>query len=89
MTLGRVIGTMTSTIKHPTYVGHKVLVVEPIDDQGRPAGEAILAVDTVQAGVGDRVLIMREGNGVRQILREKVLPIRSLIVAIVDEVTVG
>lgn len=89
MTLGRVIGTMTSTMKHPTYVGHTVLVVEPIDDQGRPAGEAILAVDTVQAGVGDRVLVMREGNGVRQILREKILPIRSLIVAIVDEVAVG
>lgn len=89
MTLGRVIGTVTSTVKHPTYVGHKLMVVQPIDEHGNPAGEVVLAVDTVQAGVGDRVLVMREGNGVRQILGQKVLPIRSLIVGIVDAVDVA
>ncbi|GMV43374.1 MAG: hypothetical protein AMXMBFR64_50900 [Myxococcales bacterium] len=89
MTLGRVIGTVTSTVKHPTYVGHKLMVVQPIDEHGTDCGEVVLAVDTVQAGVGDRVLVMREGNGVRQILREKVLPIRSLIVGIVDAVDVA
>lgn len=89
MTLGRVIGTVTSTVKHPTYVGHKLLVVQPVDEHGADAGDAILAVDTVQAGVGDRVLVMREGTGVRQILKQKVLPIRSLIVGIVDAVDVA
>lgn len=89
MTLGRVIGTVTATAKHPTYVGHKLMVVQPTDEFGSDTGDAILAVDTVQAGVGDRVLLLREGNGVRQILREKVLPIRTLIVGIVDAVDVA
>jgi ethanolamine utilization protein EutN len=52
MTLGRVVGTVTSTVKHPTYVGHKLMVVQPIDADGSNAGDVILAVDTVQAGVG-------------------------------------
>jgi ethanolamine utilization protein EutN len=86
MTLGEVIGTVTSTAKHPSYVGHKLMVVQPISKTGKPVGNIILAVDTVQAGVHDRVLVMREGNGVRQILGGKTLPIRSLIVGIVDQV---
>ena len=88
MMLGRVVGTVTSTIKHPTYVGHKLLVVQPITERDTPDGDSLLAIDTVQAGVGDKVLVMREGNGVRQILRQKALPIRSLIVGIVDEVDI-
>jgi microcompartment protein CcmK/EutM len=87
--LARVIGTVTSTIKHPDYVGHRLLVVQPIAADGGASGESLLAVDVAQAGVGDRVLVMREGNGVRQILGKSTLPIRSLIVGVVDEVHSG
>jgi microcompartment protein CcmK/EutM len=93
--LARVIGTVVQTEKHPSYRGEKLLVVEPVDTVGKSRGRSWLAVDKAQAGVGDTVLVMREGSGVRQILgREKGIPveqavkmevpIRSLIVGIVD-----
>jgi ethanolamine utilization protein EutN len=64
------------------YEGRAIMIVAPED-----GGASFLAVDTVQAGPGDRVLVMREGNGVRQILGAgDRVPIRSLIVGIVDEV---
>lgn len=88
MVLAKVTGTVVSTIKHPDYSGLKLLSVQPIDKQGQKNGESFLAVDNVQAGVGDTVLVMREGNGVRQILKKKNLPIRSIIVGIVDEVDI-
>lgn len=86
MILCRVKGNVVATVKHPTYEGRKLLVVQPLDETGRDAGSSFLAVDLAQAGPGDRVLVMREGNGVRQILRMEKLPIRSVIVGIVDAV---
>lgn len=86
MTLCHVIGTVVSTVKHPTYRGLKLFVVQPVDATGRPTDPSFLAVDQVQSGVGDRVLVISEGNGARQILKEKVLPIRSVIVGVVDAV---
>ncbi len=86
MNLCEVIGPVVSTIKHPTYVGTTLLAVQPIDPDGTPSADSFLAVDRVQAGEGDRVLVMREGNGVRQLIGIELLPIRSLIIAIVDDV---
>jgi ethanolamine utilization protein EutN len=87
MRLCRVLGNVVATVKHPVYVGHKLLIVQQVDGDGRDVGPSFLAVDTVQAGPGDQVLVMSEGNGVRQILQigDRV-PIRSLIVGIVDRV---
>ena len=91
MKLCRVLGTVVATVKHPTYVGRKLLVVQPLDESGEANGSSTLAVDTVQAGQGDLVLVLTEGNGVRQIFRREGvagdhLPIRSLVVGIVDAV---
>ncbi len=91
MILGRVTGTVVATIKHPSYEGHKLLEVTPIDERGAPQGAALLAVDHAQAGVGDTVLVLKEGNGVRQILvgdLKATLPILETIVAIVDDVRI-
>jgi microcompartment protein CcmK/EutM len=88
VTLCRVIGTVVSTVKHPTYRGLKLFVVQPVDAADRPTDPSFLAVDQVQSGIGDRVLVISEGNGARQILKEKVLPIRSVIVGVVDAVDV-
>jgi len=88
MKICRVLGTVVATAKHPTYHGHKLLVVQPLDEKGERAGSSYLAVDVVQAGVGDLVIVMSEGNGVRQILKQQILPIRSLIVGIVDAVDI-
>ena len=88
MTLARVEGTVVATAKHPSFDGRKLLIVQPLDDQGAAQGDAFLAVDMVQAGTGDTVLVNREGNGNRQLLKMGAqVPIRSLIVAIVDSVS--
>ncbi len=90
MKLCRVLGSVVSTVKHPTYNGRTLLAVQPVDEKGSEIGTSFLAVDTVQAGEGDTVLVLREGTGVRQILQMgSDVPIRSLIVGIVDEVQVA
>ncbi len=89
MNLCRVLGSVTSTIKHEAFHGLKLMVVQPIDEQGRESGKSFLAVDRAQAGEGDTVLVMREGNGVRQLFgvdKTANLPIRSVIVGVVDAV---
>jgi ethanolamine utilization protein EutN len=63
-----------------------MLIVEPVNAAGQPVGPSFIAMDSVQAGVGDTVLILQEGNGVRQILEDSTAPVRSLIVGIVDSV---
>lgn len=78
---------MWSTVKHPAYAGKALFVVQPIDEKGADTGASFIAVDTVQAGAGDRVIVLTEGNGVRQILKQgDIVPIRSVIVGIVDAV---
>ena len=89
MKLCRVIGPVVATAKHKSYLGRKLLAVQPLDEKGTAIGSSFLAVDDVQAGPGDVVLVMQEGNGVRQLLKQKDLPIRSLIVGIVDRVVVS
>ena len=86
MRICRVIGTVVATAHHPDYDGRKVLLVRPEGAAGEPTGAAFVAVDTVQAGPGERVLVLTEGNGVRQILGADVGPIRSLVVGIVDQI---
>jgi ethanolamine utilization protein EutN len=86
MKLCKVIGTVVSTVKHPAFSGLKLLVCQPVDERGAEAGPSFLAVDRAQAGKGDLVLVNQEGNGARQLFKAKKLPIRSVIVGIVDGV---
>jgi microcompartment protein CcmK/EutM len=89
MYLGRVSGTVVATIKNELLEGRKLLVVDKLDLEGNPTRKYDLAVDMVQAGVGDLVLVLDEGNSARQIVdREPLGALRAVIVAIVDEVTV-
>ena len=87
MYVGQVAGTIVATIKHPMFAGHKLLLVERLDLDGRATPKYDIAVDSVQAGVGDRVLVLDEGNGARQVLHvEPWGPVRCVIVGIVDQV---
>jgi ethanolamine utilization protein EutN len=93
MRLCRVEGSVIATAHHPAFDGRKLLIVQPVEPgeadgaAARAVGSSFLAVDDVQAGVGDLVLVMSEGNGVRQLVKMGAqVPIRSLIVAIVDDV---
>ena len=62
MTLGRVIGSVVSTAKLTVLEGYKILMIRPVDPQGRDAGDVTLALDSVQAGVGDTVLVEKAGE---------------------------
>jgi ethanolamine utilization protein EutN len=86
MILGKITGTVVSTMKLDVYSCYKILVVQPIDPDGKKHGGAFLALDTVQAGVGDTVLVIDEGNSARVIIGDKMAAVRSVVAAIVDEV---
>ncbi len=87
MFIGKVSGTVVATIKDPAMEGQKLLLVERLTPEGAVQDPYMIAVDTVQAGVGDTVLVLDEGNGARQVLEKEVAPIRTVIVGIVDAVT--
>jgi microcompartment protein CcmK/EutM len=86
MILGTVKGTITGTIQHPFYTGKKLLLVEKQDFAGQPAGYLIAIDGSVNAGIGQRVLVLDEGNSARQIVADPQAPLRSIIVGIVDRV---
>ena len=86
MILGKVRGRLVSTIHHPSMNGRRLLVVDRLRPDGTPAGGDLIAVDAVGAGAGERVLVLDEGNGARQILGGATLPVRSVVVGIVDAV---
>lgn len=87
MILGRVLGNVVSTVKHPSLDGRAVFSVQPVETDGSDTGESFLAVDHAQSGPGDVVIVLREGNGIRQILGDAKSPVRCLIVGVVDAVT--
>ncbi len=86
MILGRITGSVVSTIHHPVVEGRKLLVAERLDPTGRPTGGYIIAIDAIGAGQGETVLILDEGNGARQILDDPDAPVRSIVVGVVDAV---
>jgi microcompartment protein CcmK/EutM len=86
MLIARVLGTLVSTIKHPAYHGKKLLVVQPLNLPGAPPEADFVAIDHAQAGVGDTVLVMREGSGARQVTGIADAPIISVVVGVLDSV---
>jgi ethanolamine utilization protein EutN len=89
MKIGQVTGTVVSTIHLPIMTGKRMLLVDLLDLSGRATGDYVIAIDTVDAGAGETVLILDEGTGARQVLGEPDAPIRAVVVGIVDEVSVG
>ena len=88
MILGKVCGTIHSTINHKFYDNRKILVVDKINMEGQPTGEYLIAVDSVGAGSGETVLVIDEGNSARSIVKDDMAPLRSIIVGIVDQVNI-
>ncbi len=86
MILARIKGNVVSSAKHPSYKGHKIMIVQPIDENGFDTGHSFLSCDSVQAGPGDMVLVEQEGNSARQILGKMDEPFHSVIVGIVDHI---
>jgi microcompartment protein CcmK/EutM len=86
MQLGRVVGTLVATQKHRTFDGAKLLLVQPIDPDTTPRGQAVLAVDGVGAGVHETVLLVMEGRAAGEALGRKGAPVDAAIIGIVDQV---
>ena len=88
MRIARVIGTTVSTIKDETLEGRKLLILRPTDDAGEVNGKPYVAVDTLDAGVGDLVLTAH-GSGGRQTNITKNSPVDAVIMAVIDSLAVG
>lgn len=86
MKLARVSATVVSTICSPVFDDRRLLLCDLVGPTGEPTGEYVIAVDVVDAGAGELVLILDEGNGARQIVGMDPAPIRAVVVGIVDEV---
>lgn len=86
MFLARVVGEVVATVKHAHLVGDKLLLVRREQADGTSVGTPVIAVDGVNAGPGDRVLVADEGNSAAQVLRRPRGPVRTVIVGIVDDV---
>jgi microcompartment protein CcmK/EutM len=88
MILAKVIGNVVSTVKATGYGSRKILVVQPIDPDGQRKGNSFLAVDAIQAGIGDTVLVIEEGGSARLILDEPdTFTIKAVIAGIVDNIS--
>lgn len=87
MILAKVIGNVVSTIKVNGYDSKKVMIVKPIDPKGNFNGKSFLAIDTVQAGAGDTVLILEEGNSARILIKEpETYTVKCVIAGIIDQI---
>lgn len=84
MILCKVIGTLVATQKNEHLRDKKMLIVQPVDLDGKLIGKDLVALDSMDAGVGDTVLIIQEGQGATQVMKNKKLPVHSVIVAVVD-----
>jgi ethanolamine utilization protein EutN len=88
MLLGKVVGTVVATRKDPRLVSNKLLVVRPIDPRGKAEGHYLVAVDTVDAGTGETVLVV-SGSSARMASGLKDCPVDAAIIGIVDEIQVN
>ncbi|MFN2384275.1 MAG: EutN/CcmL family microcompartment protein [Gemmatimonadota bacterium] len=86
MILARVAGTVTSTDKDAELASYKLLVVQPLALDGADDGPEEIAIDQVDAGIGDRVLVMREGGSARLVTGRDRLPLQNIVIGVVDDV---
>jgi len=86
--IARVVGTVVSTQKHRKFEGAKLLLVQPLNIDDSPRGNALLAVDGVGAGVHEKVLIVLEGRAAGEALGRKAAPVDAAVIGIIDRVDV-
>ena len=89
MIIGKVVGTVVTTISHPDYKNRRSLVVQPLDVDESNSGGDFIALDNTNAGIGDTVLVNREGGGARQVLNNPDACVISVIVGIIDSICIS
>lgn len=88
MLVGRVLGSVVATQKNVKLEGAKLLLVQPMDLTGAPRGVAVLAIDGVDAGVGDRVLLIQDGRSAQLVLGKGVAAVDAAVVGVIDSLDV-
>lgn len=90
MFLAKVKGNVVSTPKDKNLIGYKLLITQPIDFTGKYLSDKeVISIDLVDAGIGDIVLVVQEGDAVQQILGNSATPVNTIIVAIVDNIEIN
>jgi ethanolamine utilization protein EutN len=87
MQLGMVIGHATSTIKHPSLIGWRMMIVQMMGVDGQPQADPVIAVDKLGSAPGSRVILNSDGKGARELIGDQKSPVRWFVIGIVDEVT--
>jgi ethanolamine utilization protein EutN len=82
--IARVVGTVVATQKHASHEGKKSLLIQPLDLEGQPTGDVVVALDSVDAGVGDRVLAVQEGFSAMTSVGHIESPIDAAVIGVVD-----
>ena len=86
MLIARVVGELVATQKHPSHEGRKLLLVQPLNLDGSDRGDALVALDAVDAGVGDRVLVSMEGFSAMTSVGRPKSPIDMAVIGFIDEI---
>jgi ethanolamine utilization protein EutN len=88
MLIGRVVGEVVATQKHSSHEGQKILMVQPLNLDGTNRGDAVLALDSVDAGTGDRVLLATEGYSAMTAVGRPESPIDMAVIGVIDRVDI-
>jgi len=89
MYIAMVVGDVVSSVKHEQLRNHKLLLVQPVEPGGIPYGEPVIALDMVDSGIGDRVLIVDQGTATRQVLNVELPTVRTVILGVIDRIEFG
>ena len=84
MLLARIDGTIVATACHPSMAGHRTVICQPLDAQGREEGAPVLAVDPLGAGLHQKVILSTDGSTTRELVGDPKTPLRNLIIGLVD-----
>jgi ethanolamine utilization protein EutN len=85
MQLGKVIGHATSTVKHPSLKGWRMVIVQMLNVRREPEADPVVAVDKHGSGVGNTVILNSDGKGARELIGDEKSPVRWFVIGIVDE----
>lgn len=88
MLIALVVGELVATQKHPSHEGRKLLLVQPLNLDGSPRGDAVVALDAVDAGAGDRVLLATEGFSAMTAVGRPQSPIDMAVIGFIDHIEI-
>jgi ethanolamine utilization protein EutN len=87
MLIGRVVGNVAASHKNEKLTGAKLLLVQPLELDGKDRGAPVLAIDGVDAGIGDRVLLVQDGKAAQQVLGRGIAAVDAAVIGVVDSLS--